>query len=83
MLDCGPLQMHAARSLRWRHQASVVNNRRIIMNSRTRLMRWLKITVTVTVLAMVTVAGIHAVPSTSCHADIQTGGGARRQSSRG
>ena len=33
------------------------------MNSRTSLIRWLKITVTATVLAMVTAAGIHAVPS--------------------
>ena len=33
------------------------------MNSRTSLRRWLKITVTATVLAMVTAAGIHAVQS--------------------
>ena len=33
------------------------------MNSRTSLTRWLKITVTATVLAMGTAAGIHAVQS--------------------
>jgi hypothetical protein len=45
-----------------RHRASV-NDRRIIMSSWMRHMRRLKVTVTALVLAILAVAGIHAVSS--------------------